>query len=121
MSEKKVDAGQDSLVGTDQDGVQDKIEEVILQDMVDDGSGKSLNVNPLELVKNVKVSLSVELGKATLTVDELTNLKDKSVVKMDKLVDEPIDLLLDGKTVARGKLVAVGDVFGIQVTEIRHR
>ncbi|OZG74837.1 flagellar motor switch protein [Hahella sp. CCB-MM4] len=100
-------------------GASNKIEEVILEDLVEEGACKSINLNPLELVKNVKVSLSVELGKATLTVDELTHLKEQSVVKMDKLVDEPIDLLLDGKTVARGKLVAVGDVFGVQITEIQ--
>ncbi len=121
MSEKKI--GSNSLHSNEDESAatMDKIDKVILEELVEDVGGKKISMNPLDLVKNVKVSLSVELGKATLTVDELSNLTEGSVVKMDKIVDEPIDLTLDGKVVARGALVAVDDVFGIQVTEIYHQ
>lgn len=70
------------------------------------------------LIKHVMVELSVELGSAQVSVDELFALKTGDVVKLLKQVDEPATLCLDGKAVARGTLVAVDDNFGIQLTEI---
>lgn len=70
------------------------------------------------LIKHVMVELSVELGSAELSVDELFNLKAGDVVKLLTQVHEPATLNLDGKAVARGTLVAVDDNFGIQLTEI---
>ncbi|ABC30782.1 flagellar motor switch protein [Hahella chejuensis KCTC 2396] len=93
------------------------VEEVILEPMNEGGAGDKLKSDPLDLVKNVKVTLDVYLGDANLTVAELTALTSESVVKMNKQLNDPIELLLDGKVVARGKLVAVDDVFGIQITE----
>ncbi|MBU6955220.1 FliM/FliN family flagellar motor switch protein [Hahella sp. HN01] len=93
------------------------VEEVILEPMKSGETGTKLKSDPLDLVKNVKVTLDVYLGDANLTVAELTALTNESVVKMNKQLNDPIELLLDGKVVARGKLVAVDDVFGIQITE----
>ncbi|WLQ15713.1 FliM/FliN family flagellar motor switch protein [Hahella aquimaris] len=93
------------------------VEEVILEPMKSSETGAKLRSDPLDLVKNVKVTLDVYLGDANLTVAELTALTNESVVKMNKQLNDPIELLLDGKVVARGKLVAVDDVFGIQITE----
>lgn len=75
--------------------------------------------NNIDLVKNVKVELTVKLGDAELTVDELFNLKNGSVVEIRKGTNQPIDIELEGKLVARGTLVAVDDNFGIKITEIR--
>jgi flagellar motor switch protein FliN/FliY len=70
------------------------------------------------LIKHVMVELSVELGTAEMSVDELFNLKAGDVVKLLQQVNEPATLCLDGKAVGRGTLVAVDDNFGIQLTEI---
>jgi flagellar motor switch protein FliN/FliY len=70
------------------------------------------------LIKHVRVELVVEIGTAELTVDELFALKAGDVVKLLEQVNEPASLCLDGKTVARGNLVAVDDNFGLQLTEI---
>lgn len=72
----------------------------------------------LGLIKHVKVELTVEIGSAEMTVDELFALKAGDVVKLLELVNEPASLCLDGKKVARGNLVAVQDNFGLQLTEI---
>jgi flagellar motor switch protein FliN len=70
------------------------------------------------LIKHVMVELSVELGSAEMSVDELFALKAGDVVKLLQQVNQPATLCLDGKAVARGSLVAVDDNFGIQLTEI---
>ena len=70
------------------------------------------------LVKHVVVALSVEVGTAELTIDELFALKSGEVVRLAQQVNEPVVLRLDGKPMARGNLVAVDDNFGVQLTEI---
>jgi flagellar motor switch protein FliN/FliY len=51
-------------------------------------------------------------------VQDLFSLKDGSVVELQRMVDDPVDVLLNGRVVARGQLVASGDQFGVRVTEI---
>jgi flagellar motor switch protein FliN/FliY len=72
----------------------------------------------LQLIQGVKVRLSASLGDSELTVGELFSLKEGSVVKLDRLTADPVDILLDGKVVARGQLVVVDDNFGISITQI---
>ncbi|MBI3900271.1 MAG: flagellar motor switch protein FliN [Gammaproteobacteria bacterium] len=80
--------------------------------------GRTLLDENHELIKNIKVRLSVSIGRGTLTVKELLNLKEGSVVTLDRGTQEPVDLLLDGKLVARGELIAVGDNFGVRISEV---
>ena len=72
----------------------------------------------MNLIKHVVVELVVQIGNASMSVDELFALKSGDVVKLLEKVHEPASLCLDGKPVARGNLVAVDDNFGIQLTEI---
>ena len=72
----------------------------------------------LRLVKDVVVDLEVYLGSATLTVEALLALEKGIALTLDAALDEPVALRLNGKTVARGQLVAIGDHFGIQLTEL---
>lgn len=71
------------------------------------------------LLKDVAVSLEIRLGEASIKVQDLFDLKDGSVIELERMVDDPVDVLLNGKLVARGQLVASGDHFGVRVTEIR--
>ena len=80
--------------------------------------GAKLSGDNFDLIKNVKVNLQVYVGQTEMAVEELFNLKDGSVVPIDRLVDEPVEILLDGKTVALGYLVAAEDNFGVRITKI---
>lgn len=82
------------------------------------GKGKPLLERRLDLLKNVKVALHIRVGETEVTVDELMALKSGSVVKFARLVNEPMELMLDGDVVAHGELVAVGDSLGFRVTEV---
>ena len=73
----------------------------------------------IDLVKNVKVNLTAILGDAEITVDELFNLKEGSVVKLEQETSTPLTIELDGNLIAKGMLVAVDDNFGIKITEIK--
>lgn len=72
----------------------------------------------LSLLGHVNVPLQVVLGTTALTIDKLFDLKAGETVTLDVGLDEPVALRLDGKTIASGHLVAVGDHFGLRITEI---
>lgn len=72
----------------------------------------------LDLIGHVKVKLTVALGAAELTVAKLFSLSPNDVVALDRSVEAPVDIRLNDKVIARGTLVAVGDNFGVRVTDI---
>src|SRR3990170_4529589 len=72
----------------------------------------------LDLIGHVKVKLTVALGAAELSVAKLFSLSPNDVVTLDRSVDAPVDIRLNDKVIARGTLVAVGDNFGVRVTDI---
>jgi len=72
----------------------------------------------LELIQNVKVSLSALIGRCEITVAELFALKEGAVLPLDRDTREPVDIYLDGRLVGRAELVAVGDNFGLRIVEL---
>jgi flagellar motor switch protein FliN/FliY len=79
--------------------------------------GKALGER-LDLVEHVRIQMTVSIGNADLSVADLFALDAGKVVPLDKQVDSPVDLCVNGRVVGRGTLVAVGDQFGVRVTEI---
>lgn len=71
-----------------------------------------------KLLDGVKVALSVVVGEAQTTLGELMSLKEAAILKVDRRVDYPVDLIVNGNVVARGQLVVVDDHFGVRITEI---
>jgi flagellar motor switch protein FliN/FliY len=72
----------------------------------------------LDIVQDVKVTLSMELGRTKLTIRELLQLSQGSVVELDRMVDEHMDVLVNGTLVAHGEVVVIDDKFGIRLTDI---
>jgi flagellar motor switch protein FliN/FliY len=72
----------------------------------------------LDIVLDVPVKLTVELGSAQLSLREVLELGVGSVVQLDKGADEPVQLSVNRKTVARGEVVVVEGRFGIKITEL---
>lgn len=82
-------------------------------------SRKSRSTIDVSKLKNIKVCVEVFLGRAELTVGELTELGNQSIVKLDRGVNEYVEITLDGETIALGNLVATGDNFGVHIREIK--
>ena len=80
-------------------------------------AGKALGER-LDLVEHVRIQMTVSIGNAELSVADLFALDAGKVIPLDKQVDSPVDLCVNGRVVGRGTLVAVGDQFGVRVTEI---
>lgn len=71
-----------------------------------------------KLIDNVAVTLEAYLGDARMTVADLTALKQDAVVPLDAALNRAVELRLNGVSVARGELVAVGDKFGVRLVEM---
>jgi flagellar motor switch protein FliN len=72
----------------------------------------------LSLVLDVPVELSVEIGRTTMTIRETLELGPGSIVTLDRVTGEPVDLLVNGRPIARGEVVAIDEEFGLRITEI---
>lgn len=72
----------------------------------------------LDLVMDIPVTLSVELGRTKIQIRELLQLAQGSVVDLDRLAGEPMDVLVNGYLIAQGEVVVVNDKFGVRLTDI---
>lgn len=82
-----------------------------------DGAGTG-RTRDLGVVMDIPVKLSVELGRTRITIKQLLELAQGSVVELDGLAGEPMDILINGYLVAQGEVVVVEDKYGIRITEI---
>ncbi|MEZ5743498.1 MAG: flagellar motor switch protein FliN [Sphingomonadaceae bacterium] len=72
----------------------------------------------LDFLKDIEVRVSVELGQTDMTLRDAMALSTGSVVTLDRLTDELLDVMVNGKLIARGEVVAQGDRFGLRIVEI---
>ena len=72
----------------------------------------------LDLLSGVSVRVSAEIGSAKLTIADVLKLGTGSLVALDRCAAEPVDLLVNGKCVARGEIVAIDDCYGVRITEL---
>ncbi len=81
------------------------------------GAGSDLDTD-LRRLSDVPMELSVEIGRTRMTVGETLQLGAGSIVTLERLAGEPVDLLVNGTPIARGEVVVVDEQFGLRVTEI---
>ncbi len=72
----------------------------------------------LRLLENIDVALTVEVGRTQLTIRDLLRLSEGSVVELNRLAGDPLDVLVNGTPIAKGEVVMVGDRFGIRFGQI---
>jgi flagellar motor switch protein FliN/FliY len=72
----------------------------------------------LERLNQVMVELTVEVGRTRMTLGQALALGPGSVVTLDRLADKPVDLLVNGKPIARGEVVVIDEEFGLRITEV---
>ncbi len=73
---------------------------------------------PIDLIMDVTMRVTVELGRSSMSVEEVLQLGPGSVVELNKLAGEPVDILVNDRLIARGEVVVVDENFGVRVTEI---
>ena len=83
------------------------------QDEQEDAGNKSL-----DLILDIPLTVTVELGRSKMLINDLLQLGQGSVVELTKMVGEPLEVLVNQKLVARGEVVVVNEKFGIRLTDI---
>jgi flagellar motor switch protein FliN/FliY len=76
------------------------------------------NPSNLNIVLDVPVSLTIELGGCQLPMRDVLQLTIGSVVQLDKAADAPVELSINGKLIARGEVVVIEERFGVKITEV---
>ena len=75
-------------------------------------------VENLRVLENIEVQLSVEVGNTEIKIRDLLRLNEGSVIELDRLAGDPLDILVNGTMIAKGEIVMVGERFGVRFTEI---
>ena len=84
------------------------------------GSGResAATAHSIDFLYDVNLQVSVELGRTDLTIREVLDLGLGSIVELNKLAGEPVDILINGRPIARGEVVVIDDMFGVRVIDI---
>jgi len=76
--------------------------------------------NNIGLLMDVPLQISVELGRTTKKIREILDFGQGSIIELDKLAGEPVDILVNGKVIAKGEVVVIDESFGVRITDILH-
>jgi flagellar motor switch protein FliN/FliY len=87
------------------------------QNLSADGAAEP-NARRLALLLDVNLDISVELGRSRMSIQDLLGLGPGSVIELDKLAGEPLDILVNDRLIARGEAVVMNDKFGVRITDI---
>ena len=72
----------------------------------------------LDVILDIPVSISMEVGRSSITIRNLLQLNQGSVIELDRLAGEPLDVLVNGTLIAHGEVVVVNEKFGIRMTDV---
>ena len=72
----------------------------------------------LRILENIEVNLTVEVGNAEIKIRDLLRLNEGSIIELDRLAGDPLDILANGTMIAKGEVVMVGERFGVRFSEI---
>lgn len=96
------------------------VDAMALQELSEDGGSNSGVVNnpELDVILDIPVSISMEVGSTSITIRNLLQLNQGSVIELDRLAGEPLDVLVNGTLIAHGEVVVVNEKFGIRMTDV---
>lgn len=89
---------------------------VELDELVDEG--KPVNDPKLDVILDIPVTLSMEVGQTDIPISNLLQLNQGSVIELDRVAGEPLDVLVNGTLIAHGEVVVVNDRYGIRLTDV---
>ncbi len=84
----------------------------------EDTNSDNAGIDNIKVLENIEVKLTVEVGSTELKIRDLLRLNEGSVVELERLAGDPLDILANGVKIAKGEVVMVGERFGIRFTEV---
>ncbi len=115
----------------DQDSMADEWAEALAQQEPKSGTAQQVELDEfedekrpggrqpdLDVILDIPVSISMEVGRTSITIRNLLQLNQGSVIELDRLAGEPLDVLVNGTLIAHGEVVVVNEKFGIRMTDV---
>ena len=98
----------------------DKPDSQVQMEQFQDGSQPDDDENPVnfDVIMDVPVTISMEIGRTSINIRNLLQLNQGSIVELDRLAGEPLDVLVNGTLIARGEVVVINEKFGIRLTDV---
>ena len=87
-------------------------------ELQEEGHGPTIEETSLESILDIPVTISMEIGRTSIPIRNLLQLNQGSVVELDRLAGEPMDVLVNGTLIAHGEVVVVNEKFGIRLTDV---
>ena len=84
----------------------------------EEDKGERSSLENLRVLENIDVKLTVEVGGAEIKLRELLRINEGSVIELERLAGDPLDILANGTIIAKGEVVMIGERFGIRFTEV---
>ena len=88
------------------------------QNLESEKSNQPVGDERMDMILDIPVTISVEIGRATMNIRNLLQLNQGSVVELERLAGEPLDVFVNGTLIAHGEVVVVNDTFGIRLTDV---
>lgn len=104
--------------GGDDDGMADADIQSVSFDNFDTGGGRPAGAPDLDVILDIPVTISMEVGNTQIAIRNLLQLNQGSVIELDRLAGEPLDVLVNGTLIAHGEVVMVNEKFGIRLTDV---
>ncbi|MFA4966696.1 MAG: flagellar motor switch protein FliN [Candidatus Margulisiibacteriota bacterium] len=92
-----------------------EVKKVHFPELTDEGRGVQISEKALS---EIPIQVSVELGHASMTLRDIVELAEGSIIELDRLAGEPLDLKVGGQVIAQGEVVAVDDNYGLRITNL---
>ncbi len=103
----------------EQAAVDDVMSQAVAFDELKEESPRGISASPeLDVILDIPVSISMEVGSTSITIRNLLQLNQGSVIELDRLAGEPLDVLVNGTLIAHGEVVVVNEKFGIRMTDV---
>ena len=89
-----------------------------MDNLHEDSASSGVNNERLDVILDIPVSLSMEVGRTQIPIRNLLQLTQGSVVELDRLAGEPLDVMVNGTMIAHGEVVVVNEKYGIRLTDV---
>lgn len=96
----------------------DDADPMALDELTDTGTSSTGENPDLDVILDIPVTIAMEVGSTSITIRNLLQLNQGSVIELDRLAGEPLDVLVNGTLIAHGEVVVVNEKFGIRMTDV---
>ncbi len=116
MSEETLEMDQEQILG--EVTQEEAPSQVMMRPSPPPASGKTAEAASLDMLMDVILQLTVELGRTELTVRQVLDLQKGSVIELDRIAGDAVDIFVNNRLIAKGEVVVVDDKFGVRITEL---